>query len=148
MGERQDRTAAGAQSREMLGDLLRRGAVLSPDCPSRGILKHLTSRWAVLVLIALLDGTHRFAELRRKIGIVSEKMLSQTLQVLEADGFVIRHDHQVVPPRVDYQLTPLGREAADKVRLLVDWIEQNIHRIPGAAERETAPEEVPEPFEA
>ena len=109
--------------------LRRRGAVFSDKCPSREILKHLTSRWGVLVLMALLDGPHRFSALRRKIAGVSERMLAQTLQVLEADGFVDRHAYPVVPPHVDYTLTPIGREAAEKVREFADWIELNIGRI-------------------
>lgn len=112
-----------------LSDLVRRGALFSQNCPSRDILNHLTSRWGVLVLIALLEGEHRFSDLRRKIGGVSEKMLAQTLQTLEADGFVNRFSHPVVPPRVDYSLTPIGREVAVKVRDFADWVEVNIGRI-------------------
>lgn len=112
-----------------LSTLLRRGEMFDTNCPGREILKHLTSRWGVLVLIALLEDDHRFSDLRRKIGGVSEKMLSQTLQTLEADGFVKRFSHPVVPPRVDYSLTPIGREAAMKVREFADWIEINIGRI-------------------
>nr|WP_286132915.1 helix-turn-helix domain-containing protein [Labrenzia sp. DG1229] len=109
--------------------MLRRGQLFNQNCPSREILKHLTSRWGVLVLIALLDRDHRFSDLRRKVGGVSEKMLAQTLQTLEADGFVNRFSHPVVPPHVDYSLTPIGREVAFKVRDFADWIEVNIERI-------------------
>ncbi len=109
--------------------LHQRGAVFSDKCPSREILKHLTSRWGVLVLMALLEGPHRFSALRRKIAGVSERMLAQTLQVLEADGFVDRRAYPVVPPHVEYTLTPIGREAGEKVRDFADWIEVNIGRI-------------------
>lgn len=109
--------------------LHQRGVVFSDKCPSREILKHLTSRWGVLVLMALLGGPHRFSALRRKISGVSERMLAQTLQVLETDGFVDRHAYPVVPPHVEYTLTPIGREAAEKVRDFADWIEINIGRI-------------------
>ncbi|MBO6893616.1 MAG: helix-turn-helix transcriptional regulator [Roseibium sp.] len=112
-----------------LSDLLRRGELFNQNCPSREILKHLTSRWGVLVLIALLERDHRFSELRRTVGGVSEKMLAQTLQTLEADGFVSRFSHPVVPPHVDYSLTPIGREVAEKVRDFADWIELNTSRI-------------------
>lgn len=108
---------------------LGRGNLLASECPSRVVLKHLTSRWGVLVLIALQGGTHRFSDLRRKIGGVSERMLAQTLQFLEADGIVLRRDFQVVPPHVDYSLTPLGEEAAAQVRRLADWIETNLPQI-------------------
>lgn len=106
-----------------------RGNVLVPMCPSRGVLEHVTSRWGVLVLVTLLEGTHRFSELRRKVGGVSEKMLAQTLHTLEQDGFVLREAYPVIPPRVDYSLTPLGREVAGHVETLVDWIEDNLSRV-------------------
>jgi DNA-binding HxlR family transcriptional regulator len=106
-----------------------RGEVFSDQCPSREILKHVTNRWGGLVLVALLLGTHRFSDLRRKLSGVSEKMLAQTLQTLEADGFVMRVSYPVVPPHVEYSLTPLGAELAKQVELLVDWIEINLPRI-------------------
>ena len=108
------------------------GELLSAGCPSRDVLKHVTSQWGVLVLIVLEGGTHRFSELRRKIGGVSERMLAQALQLLEADGFVLRRTYPVVPPHVEYSLTPLGEEVAEKVRILADWIEFNFHRIPAS----------------
>jgi DNA-binding HxlR family transcriptional regulator len=112
-----------------LSEQLLRGDVLAANCPSRDVLKHLTSRWGVLVLIVLERRMHRFSELRRTIGGVSERMLAQTLQQLEADGMVSRVAYQVVPPHVEYSLTPLGREAAEKVRVLADWIEVSLPRI-------------------
>lgn len=81
------------------------------------------------MLVALLAGTHRFSDLRRKIGGVSEKMLAQTLQWLEQDGLVRRTAHPVVPPHVDYDLTPLGVELARHVEQLVNWIEENLATI-------------------
>ncbi|CAM3919325.1 helix-turn-helix domain-containing protein [Bordetella bronchialis] len=111
---------------------LARGDLMAPDCPSREVLKHVTSRWGVLVLIALEQRMHRFSELKRAIGGVSERMLAQTLQWLEADGLVDRKAYQVVPPHVEYRLTPLGQECAEKVRLLADWIEMSLPRIRAA----------------
>src|SRR5437762_12004937 len=108
-------------------------------CPSRGIMEHVTSRWGGLVLAALLDGTLRFSELRRIIGGVSEKMLAQTLHTLERDGFVHREAHQVIPPRVDYSLTELGREAAGQVWSLARWSESRVAEVQHA--RETRSEE-------
>jgi DNA-binding HxlR family transcriptional regulator len=113
---------------------VRRGELFSPACPSRDVLRHVTSQWGVLVLVALLGGTHRFAELRRKVGGVSEKMLAQTLQALEGDGFVARRSFPVVPPHVEYSLTPLGLEVARRVEVLADWIEENLASILGARE--------------
>lgn len=112
-----------------ISEALEAGDVFADKCPSRLILNHITSRWGVLVLVALLSGTHRFSELRRKITGVSERMLAQTLQVLEADGFIDRRSLPVVPPHVEYSLTPLGVEVAEQVRNLVDWIEQNLGRV-------------------
>jgi DNA-binding HxlR family transcriptional regulator len=107
---------------ETLSEKFRRGDLMAAECPSREVLKHLTSRWGVLVMIALEDGeTRRFSQLKRAIGGVSERMLAQTLQWLEADGLVLRIAHDVVPPHVDYRLTPLGnrgrREGAPAGRL-------------------------------
>jgi DNA-binding HxlR family transcriptional regulator len=93
------------------------------------LLDHVTSRWGVLVLIALREEMHRFSALRRKIGGVSEKMLAQTLTTLEADGFVQRTAYPEVPPRVEYRLTPLGQEVAERVEGLVDWLEGNLPRV-------------------
>ena len=108
---------------------MRRGELLVEACPSREVLKHITSRWGVLVLLVLETRVHRFSELRRAIGGVSERMLVQTLQWLESDGLVDRIVYDVVPPHVEYRLTPLGREAAEKVRELADWIENSLPRI-------------------
>ena len=108
---------------------MRRGELFSVECPSREILKHVTSRWGVLVLVALSEGTHRFSELRRKVGGVSEKMLAQTLQYLENDGFINRVSFPVVPPHVEYTLTPLGQGVGQHVSSLADWIETNMPKI-------------------
>jgi DNA-binding HxlR family transcriptional regulator len=90
------------------------------------VLKHVTGRWGVLLLVALGDGTQRFGELRRRVGGISEKMLAQTLVWLEQDGFVQRVVHSAAPPRVEYRLTPLGQEISAKLRDLADWIEDNL----------------------
>tara|TARA_Y100000766_G_scaffold46966_1_gene37207 strand:+ start:1842 stop:2252 length:411 start_codon:yes stop_codon:yes gene_type:complete len=120
-----------------LTDKFQRGNVLASSCPSRGVLQDVTSRWGVLTLFALLQGTHRFSELRKSITGVSEKMLSQTLQALEADGFVLRTAHPVIPPHVEYSLTASGREVAKRVEELVNWIEVNINPILSARDEYT-----------
>lgn len=104
-------------------------------CPSRLILEHVTSRWGVLVLAALLERSYRFSELRREVGGVSEKMLAQTLQTLERDGFVHRDAKPVIPPRVDYSLTVLGKEAAEQVWGLARWTEQRTNEVLRAREK-------------
>jgi DNA-binding HxlR family transcriptional regulator len=114
---------------QQLLDGWQRGNVMAADCPSRGVLQHLTNRWGTLVMVALATRPHRFAELRRAVGGVSERMLSQTLKDLEADGFVLRTAHQVVPPHVDYELTGLGRQAAAHVVALAGWIEGALPEI-------------------
>ncbi len=105
------------------------GNVLVAECPSRMVLQHVTSRWGGLVMIALQTGTHRFSTLRRRIGGVSDRMLAQTLQLLEADGLVLRVAHDVVPPHVDYSLTPLGAEVSAHVVQLATLIECNLPTI-------------------
>ena len=109
------------------------GAADTGMCPSRLVLEHVTSRWGVLVLMELLDGPHRFSELRRVVGRygkpVSEKMLTQTLQTLERDGLVHRDAKPVIPPRVDYSLTGLGREAAQQVKALAGWSREHLADI-------------------
>jgi DNA-binding HxlR family transcriptional regulator len=123
-----DISSPSTESASLL-ERIRTGEVLARDCPSREILNHVCSRWGVLVLVVLLDGMHRFSELRRKIGGVSEKMLSQTLQSLEQDGFIDRKALPVVPPHVEYSLTPLGEEVALQMDGLTTWIERNLPRI-------------------
>lgn len=106
-----------------------------PECPEREILTHVMSRWGSLALILLLSRSYRFSELRRRIGSVSDKMLSQTLRTLEADGFILRHDFQEVPPRVEYSLTPLGHGAAEHVELVGKWVAANTPNVLAAREQ-------------
>ncbi|MFG2897261.1 winged helix-turn-helix transcriptional regulator [Streptomyces zaomyceticus] len=104
-------------------------------CPSRVVLEHVTSRWGVLILIALRERSYRFSELRRRVGRVSEKMLTQTLQTLERDGFVHRDAKPVIPPRVDYSLTAIGEEAARQVWELARWSERQVTAVEKARVR-------------
>jgi len=105
------------------------GQVLSNECPSREILEHLANKWSVLVLRCLSEGVHRFSELKQRIEGVSEKMLSQTLKMLEQDGFILRTVYPVVPPKVEYQLTILGSQAAEKMNYLIGWVERSLPEI-------------------
>ena len=120
-----------AKSTELISLALRlqRGELLAAECPSRSVLKHVTSQWGVLVLMVLVKGTKRFSEIRRSVKGVSEKMLAQTLQSLETDGFVKRKSFPVVPPHVEYTLTPLGEEVSVHVTALADWIESNLAKV-------------------
>ena len=102
-------------------------------CPERAIMEHVTSRWGVRVLQTLSDGSAwRFSDLRRELEIVSEKMLTQTLRTLERDGFVHREVKPVIPPHVEYTLTPLGVEVGRRVEALADWIEGNLPKVMSA----------------
>ena len=98
-------------------------------CTSRETLEHITGRWGILALTALMDGTFRFNALRRKVDGVSEKMLAQTLHALERDGFVLRDAQATIPPRVDYSLTPLGRAMAEKLRDLIETLEGRMPEV-------------------
>lgn len=114
---------------DSLTDHLRRGDVLAAQCPSRPILRVVTSQWGVLILMVLRDGTLRFSALRRRVGGVSERMLAETLKRLESHGLVKRVAYPVVPPQTEYSLTPLGVEAATHVAALADWVEVTLPRL-------------------
>ncbi|MEO3385191.1 helix-turn-helix domain-containing protein [Mesorhizobium sp. CAU 1741] len=99
------------------------------------VLSRVGDKWTVLVVELLSDGPMRFNELRRSIGNISQKMLTTTLRGLERDGLVTRTVYPTVPPRVDYELTELGRELRIPVRALAGWARQNITRINSARQR-------------
>ncbi|MER7926653.1 MULTISPECIES: helix-turn-helix domain-containing protein [unclassified Streptomyces] len=109
--------------------------VFAKACPSRGTLEHVTGRWGGLTLCALYEGSLRFNELRRRVDGVSEKMLSQTLHALERDGLVHRDAQPTNPPRVDYELTPLGRGVAERLKGLVDFVESRMDDVLAARTR-------------
>ncbi|MEW2487589.1 helix-turn-helix domain-containing protein [Streptomyces sp. NPDC048411] len=109
--------------------------VFSRQCPSRGTLEHVTGRWGSLTLTALYETGVRFNELRRRVDGVSEKMLSQTLHALERDGLVLREAQPVNPPRVDYELTPLGREVAGRLLGLIQLVEGRMPEVLDARSR-------------
>lgn len=109
--------------------------VFAKACPSRGTLEHVTGRWGGLTLCALHEGSLRFNELRRRVDGVSEKMLSQTLHALERDGLVHREAQPTNPPRVDYELTPLGHGVAERLKGLVDFVESRMDDVLAARTR-------------
>ncbi len=116
------------------------------DCDVRQILDRIADKWSLLV-IALLDGRKlRFTELKRTIDGVSQRMLTVTLRQLERDGLVRRTVHPVVPPRVDYELTPLGRSLHDTIQALVAWTETHQSEVAAARtayDARTVEDEVP-----
>lgn len=91
------------------------------DCPSRRLLDRIGDRWTVLLVGALDDGPQRFGALATRVGGISQKMLTQTLRSLERDGFVTRTVYPEIPPRVEYELTPLGRSLQGPLRALEEW---------------------------
>jgi len=103
--------------------------ILPAACATRTVLDHVTSKWGVLILIALTEESLRWGELRRTVQGISEKMLAQTLRTLETDGFVLRVAQPTIPPRVDYSLTPLGRDLTERLLPLMDWIAVNADDI-------------------
>lgn len=103
--------------------------VFPAGCPSRTLLDHVTSKWGVLILIALSEGAQRWSELRRRTEGISEKMLAQTLKTLERDGLVSREAQPVIPPRVDYSLTGKGYELSALLVPLVAWAFDNAEEI-------------------
>jgi DNA-binding HxlR family transcriptional regulator len=106
--------------------------VLAAACPTRQIVDRLGDKWCLLVLYALEGGTLRFQELRRTVDGISQKMLTQTLRALERDGLVERTVYAVIPPRVDYALTPLGRSLSTTIAALRTWAYAHIDEVEGA----------------
>jgi DNA-binding HxlR family transcriptional regulator len=101
----------------------------SANCPTRLVLDRIADKWAVLILGLLRKDTMRFNQLRRKIDGISQKVLTQTLRGLEADGLVKRTVFPTVPVTVEYELTPLGRSLADTMEGVRVWAEQNIEEV-------------------
>ena len=103
--------------------------VFVAGCPSRTVLEHVTSKWGLLLLIALADGEQRWSALRRRADGISEKMLAQTLKTLERDGLITRKAQPTIPLRVDYSLTDRGRELTTILIPLTTWVVENADDI-------------------
>jgi DNA-binding HxlR family transcriptional regulator len=96
------------------------------DCmAAREVLNRVGDKWSLLIISMLGDGTKRFNEMKRSIEGISQRMLTLTLRVLERDGLVKRTVYPTVPPRVDYELTPLGQTLLEPVKALVAWAQQH-----------------------
>lgn len=104
------------------------------ECPTRQLLETLSDKWMGLVLASLGAGPMRHSELSRKIAGVSQKMLTQTLRTLERDGLVTRTVTPTVPVRVDYALTPLGRDLAPVMVAIKTWAEAHMDEVRAARE--------------
>jgi DNA-binding HxlR family transcriptional regulator len=105
--------------------------VYSGSCPARELLDRIADKWTTLIVGTLTDagGPVRFTELRRAIGGISQKMLTQTLRDLERDGLVTRTIFPVIPPRVEYAVTPLGRTLEEPLAALSAWTEKHIAEV-------------------
>jgi len=101
-------------------------SVMDAQCPSRLVLDRIADKWTALIIQILARRTMRYAALQREIGGISQKMLTQTLRTLERDGLVQRKVHPVVPPKVEYSLTKLGRTLIQPLHALCRWSEKHL----------------------
>ena len=110
--------------------MLPRHPHITEDCRAVSeILQRVGDKWTVLVVGKLGDGALRFNELRAAVGGISQKMLTQTLRSLERDGLVARKVHPVVPPKVEYALTPLGRTLIEPLNAICHWAEKHLSQL-------------------
>ncbi len=109
--------------------------VFDSHCPTRQVLDLIADKWTVLIIRRLADGTLRFAQLRRSVDGISQKVLTNLLRSLERDGIVTRRIYASVPPKVEYSLTNLGRSLCNLVEGICGWAEANIEQVQAARER-------------
>jgi DNA-binding HxlR family transcriptional regulator len=107
---------------------------LPNGCRARAVLERVGDKWSLYAIFALGDGARRFTELKRSIDGVSQRMLTVTLRGLERDGIVSRRVYPVIPPRVEYALTPMGRTLLDAVGALISWADGHLAEIEAARE--------------
>ena len=108
------------------------GNVYASNCPTREVLDRIGDKWTALIIGLLEEGTMRFSDIKRRIGGISQKMLTQTLRHLERDGLITRTVYPEVPPRVEYTLTPLGQTLTQALSAIRHWAEANINDITAA----------------
>lgn len=108
---------------------------MNPECASREVLDRIADKWTALIIRVLAKGTRRHNELQREISGVSQKMLTQTLRSLERDGLVARKVYPVVPPRVEYTLTPLGQSLIEPLNAICLWAERHLPELQAARAR-------------
>lgn len=110
--------------------------LLAADCPMRQMLDLVGDKWTPPVLYLLSSGTKRYTEFQRQIPGVSKKMLTQTLRRLESAGVVQRTVYPVVPPKVEYKLTPFGEKLIEPITVLADWAWQHQEELKLVYERQ------------
>lgn len=104
-------------------------AVMLEKCPVRDVLDRIGDKWSVLILKNLEEGPRRFGALKRLIGDISQRMLTQTLRDLQRDGLISRTVYPTVPPSVDYRLTRLGVSLMEPLETLVQWSDRNHAKV-------------------
>jgi DNA-binding HxlR family transcriptional regulator len=113
---------------------MEQGDAFDPNCPTRLVLDRIGDKWTALVVLILQDGPLRFTQLRAKVGGVTPKVLTQTLRAMEHDGLLTRTVFPEVPPRVEYELTPLGSSLETPLQAVREWAEKNVHEVMAARE--------------
>ncbi|MEM7594015.1 MAG: helix-turn-helix domain-containing protein [Cyanobacteria bacterium P01_A01_bin.83] len=103
--------------------------IFTLDCPTQQVLDIIGNKWSVIIIYCLAYQTRRYGQLERKIEGISQKVLTQTLRKLERNGLVKREVYPVVPPQVEYSLTPLGETLIEPLSLLAEWSEQHINEV-------------------
>ncbi len=109
--------------------------VLNAQCPTRRVLDLIADKWTTLVIHLLAGGTYRYSDLHRSIDGISQKMLTQTLRELEANGLVLRKVYPEVPPRTEYSLTPLGLTLTEPLGALCAWAERHLPELERARQK-------------
>jgi len=118
-----------APGEDILMPMHDRPCVLKEGCPSRAVLSRVGDKWAALIICSLVEKRLRYNELQRRVEGITQKMLTQTLRALEEDGLIARKVYPVIPPMVEYSLTPLGRTLAAPLKAVCAWAERNLPKI-------------------
>lgn len=109
--------------------------VFTANCPTQQVLEAIADKWSVIVIYALSQETLRYGELQRRVGGISQKMLTQTLRNLERNGLIDRKVYPVVPPKVEYSLTPLGETIREPLSAVCVWAHQHLAAVEAARQR-------------
>lgn len=112
--------------------------VYNEDCPSRQLLTIISNKWSILIIEKLSHQTYRFGALKREIGGISQKVLTQTLRTLEKNGFIVRQSYPELPLKVEYSLTPLGQNLSTIFVSITAWAENHMEEILTAQNKYTA----------